>query len=763
MKGARRLTGAGARRLARSCFAGRQTPHHQDSNPDAPELAKGHGMHNLDPILKPRSIAVVGASRRPGSIGRELVHNLIEFDFGGKLFPVNPKADFIHSIKAFPSVSAIPDPVDLAVIVVPREQVLDTVDDCGKKGVKGLVVITSGFAETGEEGRKLEAQLRLRAAKYEMRMVGPNCMGVINTHPDVHLDATFAPTLPLAGRIGFLSQSGALGVAILNIARQLDIGFSYFVSMGNKSDISGNDLLLYWENDPETDLILMYLESFGNPRRFMQIARRISRRKPIVVVKAGRTQAGARAASSHTGALVARQGLDIATDALLEQSGVLRVNTVQEMFDLAMVFSKNPVPRGNRLGILTNAGGPGIMATDTAIGLGLTMGKLSEATTAELRRILPPEAIVGNPVDMTPKSDQARYAECARLMLEDDGIDVLMVIFVPPLLISGHEVVSGVEQVRARTSKPVVGVIMAPEDFYVELNEKRPGHLAIYQFPESAAQALAALDRYRRWRERPAGEVRLFPAQKASAAEILAKARESGERHLSPAEAFHLLDAYGIPVAAWHTAPDLEKLKSQQREFQYPAVLKAVAPDIIHKTEVGGVAVDLRNPEELIGAAQKMAESLAHAPTPGAANHPPGFLVQEYVRGGREVIIGMTHDANYGPLVMFGLGGVYVETFKDVVFRVPPLTDVDAREMIRQIRGYRLLEGVRGEPPVDFEALAEMLQRFSQMVEDLPLLAEIEINPFLVFPRAEDFRAVDVRVRLADASVTNSPPAKPSA
>jgi acyl-CoA synthetase (NDP forming) len=297
----------------------------------------------------------------------------------------------------------------------------------------------------------------------------------------------------------------------------------------------------------------------------------------------------------------------------------------------------------------------------------------------------------------------------------------------------------------------------------VELNEKRPGHLAIYQFPESAAQALAALDRYRRWRERPAGEVRQFPAQKASAAEILAKARESGERHLSPAEAFHLLDAYGIPVAAWHTAPDLEKLKSQQREFQYPAVLKAVAPDIIHKTEVGGVAVDLRNPEELIGAAQKMAESLAHAPTPGAANHPPGFLVQEYVRGGREVIIGMTHDANYGPLVMFGLGGVYVETFKDVVFRVPPLTDVDAREMIRQIRGYRLLEGVRGEPPVDFEALAEMLQRFSQMVEDLPLLAEIEINPFLVFPRAEDFRAVDVRVRLADASVTNSPPAKPSA
>jgi acetate---CoA ligase (ADP-forming) len=708
-------------------------------------------MHPLDCILKPRSIAVVGASRRTGSIGRELVHNLIEFDFGGKLFPVNPRADFIHSIKAFPSVSEIPDPVDLAVIVVPREQVPEVVDDCGKKGVKGLVVITAGFAETGEEGRKLEAELRARAQSYGMRMVGPNCMGVINTHPDVHMDATFAPTMPLAGRIGFVSQSGALGVAILNIARQLDIGFSYFISMGNKSDISGNDLLLYWENDAETDLILMYLESFGNPRRFMQIARRISRSKPIVVVKSGRTQAGARAVSSHTGALAARQGLDIATDALLEQCGVIRVNTVQELFDLAMVFSKNPVPRGNRLGILTNAGGPGIMATDTAIGLGMTMGRLSAATEAALRRILPPEAIVANPVDMTPKSDQAKYAECARLMIEDDGIDVLMVIFVPPLLISGQEVVSGVEKVRAQTSKPVVGVIMAPEEFYLELNQKRPGHLAIYQFPESAAQAIAALDRYRRWRERPVGQVREFQVDKASAEKVISEARANGHSHLLPADAFRLLECYGIPAAWWRTGDDLAKLKVQPSILRYPVVLKAIAPDIIHKTEAGAVAVDLRSPEELVETAQKMAAKLAHAAGSGAAQRPVGFLVQEYVRGGREVIIGMTQDPNYGPLVMFGLGGVYVETLKDVVFRVPPLSDVDAREMIRQIRGFKLLEGVRGEAAVDLDALAEMLQRFSELVEDFPQLAEIEINPFMLFPEAEKFRAVDVRVRLADA------------
>jgi acetate---CoA ligase (ADP-forming) len=708
-------------------------------------------MHTLDCILKPRSIAVVGASRRPGSIGRELLHNLIEFDFRGKLFPVNPRADFIHSIKAFPSVSEIPDPVDLAVIVVPREQVLEVADDCGKKGVKGLVVISAGFGETGDEGRKLETELRERVKRYGMRMIGPNCMGVINTHPDVHLDATFAPTRPLVGRIGFMSQSGALGVAILNIARQLDIGFSFFVSMGNKTDISGNDLLLYWENDPETDLILMYLESFGNPKRFMQIARRISRRKPIVVVKSGRTQAGARAASSHTGALVARQGLDIATDALLEQSGVIRVATVQELFDLAMAFSKNPIPRGNRLGILTNAGGPGIMATDTAINLGLTLGKLTKRTTAQLRQLLPPEASVANPVDMTPKADPSNYARCARLMLEDEEIDSLMVISVPPILVGAKDVVTGLEELRKQFSKPIVGVIMAPENFYLELNESSPGHMAIYQFPESAAQALAALDRYRRWRTRPAGEVRKFPVDSAAAGKLLEDVRREGRTQLTAPEAFRLLESYGIPVAWSKTANDLEALKKQAQDFRYPLVLKAIAPDIVHKTEVGAVALDLRTPDEMLAAAKQMSEKLAGSRTGTGAN--PGFLVQEYLRGGREVIIGMTQDPNFGPLVMFGLGGIYVETVKDVVFRVPPLSDVDAGEMLRQIRGYRLLEGVRGEKAVDLEALAEMLQRFSQMVEDLSQLAEIEINPFLVFPNSDQFRAVDARVRLADAPV----------
>ncbi len=708
-------------------------------------------MHPLDPIFKPQSIAVVGASRHAGSIGREILHNLIEYNFHGKVFPVNPRADFIHSIKAFPSVSSIPDPVDMAIIVVPKEDVPAVVDDCGRKGVKGLVVITAGFSEAGEEGRKLEDELVERVERLRMRMIGPNCMGVISTDPDVRMDATFAPTLPLEGRIGFMSQSGALGVVILNMARELDIGFSYFVSMGNKANTSGNDLLLYWEDDPRTDLVLMYLESLGNPRRFMQIVRRISKRKPIVVVKAGRTQAGARAALSHTGALVARQGLDIATDALLEQCGVIRVSTVKELFDLALGFSKNPLPRGNRLGILTNAGGPAIMATDTAVNMGLTVGKLSEPTVVRLRALLPREASTANPVDMTPKADPSHYAACARLMLEDDAVDSLLVIHVPPLMVNAFDVVAGVDQLRHEFRKPILGVIMATESFYDELNAKQPGHMAIYHFPEPAVQALAALDRYRQWTERPVGKVRTFPADRIGAQQFLDAVRERGEDHLTAAEGLRLLECYGIPIARYCTAPNLGEMEDCAERLTFPVVLKAVVPGLVHKTEAGGVVTDLRSPEELFAAARRMRSAFGQA----AASQEPGlrFLVQEHVRGGREVIVGMIQDPNFGPLIMFGLGGIYVETLKDVTFRVPPLTDLDAQEMIRQIRGYKLLEGVRGEPPVDFDGLAQVLERFSQLVEDLPQVAEIEVNPLMTFPEAKDFRAVDARVRIGKTRV----------
>ena len=710
-------------------------------------------MPSLDALLKPKSIAVVGASRREGSIGREILHQLIEFDFNGKLFPVNPQAEFIHSIKAFPTVSSIPDPLDLAIVVVPRQEVVSVVDDCGKKGVKGLVVITAGFAETGEEGKKLEAALGEHVRRYGMRMIGPNCMGVINTHPAVRMDATFAPTLPLSGRIAFMSQSGALGVAILNIARQLDIGFSCFVSLGNTTDVAASDLLQEWEEDPQTDLILMYLESFGNAQRFMQICRRISKRKPLLMVKSGRTEAGARAATSHTGALATRQGLDVATDALMDECGVIRVNSVEELFDVALAFSKNPLPRGNRLGILTNAGGPAIMATDTAIANGLVMASYSERTRAELRRLLPPEATIQNPVDMTPKSDRSKYDACARILLDDEGIDMLLVVFVPPMMISAMDIVLGLEDLRHRYSKPVVAVVMAPEEFFQALNREHPNHLALYIFPESAVRALAALDRYRLWRERPVGELRRFKVDRRVAEELLQEARRGGRVQLTAEESLRLIGRYGIPVAQSTTAACVEDLKGMAATFHYPVALKAMAPDLVHKMEAGGVAIDLRDGAELLAAAQKIKEAVArYRGVATVGKDSLRFLVQEYVRGGREVIMGMTQDPTYGPLVMFGLGGIYVETVKDVVFRVPPLTDLEAEDMIRQIRGYRLLEGVRGEAAIDFAALAETLQRFSQLVEDLPELSEIEVNPLLVFPEGARFRAVDARVRLSPQS-----------
>jgi acetyltransferase len=708
-------------------------------------------MHPLDSLLKPRSIAVVGASRRLGSIGREILHQLIEFEYRGMLFPVNPHADFVHSMKAYPSVSSIPDQVDLAIIVVPREAVLAVVDDCGKKGVRALVVITAGFSETGEEGRRMEAELGERIRRYGMRMIGPNCMGLINTDPAVHMDSTFAPALPMTGRIAFMSQSGALGFAILNIAKQLGIGFSYFVSLGNRTDVSSNDMLLYWEDDPNTDLILMYLESFGNAKRFMQIARRISKRKPILAVKSGRTEAGARAASSHTGALAARQGMDIAAGALLEQSGVIRVNTVEELFDLASGFSKNPLPRGNRLAILTNAGGPAIMATDRAASLGLQLAELSENAREELRHLLPREAIVQNPVDMTGKSDRSRYDACAKILLEDESVDSLLVVFVPVMMIDAMDIVAGLEELRKKYDKPVFGVFMATDEFFQELNGKHPSHMAIYLFPESAVRALSALDRYRQWREKPIGEVRSFDVEREAAVELLNEVRRQGRSELTALEAQRLLECYGIPVARSAVAQDREELEEAAKGVRYPVVLKAVAPGLVHKTEAGGVRLDIHTPEELIAAAQKMTEEVKRRHTPSAlAESEMGFLVQEYVRGGREVIVGMTHDPKFGPLVMFGLGGIYVETFSDVVFRVPPITDLEAREMIRQIRGYRLLEGVRGEPAVDLRGLAEILERFSQLVDDLPQLAEMDINPLMVFPQAKDFRAVDIRVRLAE-------------
>ncbi len=689
----------------------------------------------LDPIFSPCSIAVVGASRRRDSIGFALLHNLLVNEFNGAIYPVNLHAESVHSLKCYPSMAAIPDPVDLAMILVPKHLVQGAVEECVAKGVKGLVVITAGFSETGEEGAARERKLREAVRAAGVRMIGPNCMGVINTSPDISLNATFAPTPARSGAIGFVSQSGALGVAILNVAQDLGIGLTQFASMGNKADVSGNDLIEYWEDDPATRVIAMYLESFGNPRRFTEIAKRVTRKKPILIVKSGRTAEGARAASSHTGAIA---GTDVTVSAFLDQCGVLRANTIEELFDVARALVRCPLPAGDRVAIVTNAGGPAIMATDACVNLGLRMAELSEGTRAGLRATLPPEASVANPVDMIASATAQDYARTLAAVLDDPQVDSAMVINVTPLLSNPIDIIEAVGEVARERVKPVLAVVMATDEFYEAVKTARDLP-PVYRFPESAARAMFLLSRYAAWRRRPAdAPIPCFATDDDQVATILDAAPDG---YLDPGAVFRVLELYGIPVIRQRLAAGREEALAAAREIGYPVVLKAVAPGLVHKSDVGAVRIDLRDEAELARALGEMEAALARA---GFAAE--GFLVQEMARGGHEVIFGITTDPRFGPLLMFGLGGKYVEVFQDVRFAVPPLDAQEAREVVRGIRGFRLLEGVRGEPGADLDLLAEILLRLSQLVQRHPGIRELDVNPFLAGPDRESARALDARL-----------------
>ena len=696
----------------------------------------------LDSIFSPRTVAVVGASRRRDSLGFSLLHNLVINEFSGAIFPVNPTAAAIHSLKCYPAVAAIPDPVDLAVIMVPRAKVQGVVEECIAKGVKGLIVITAGFSETGKEGAALERRLRETVRAAGVRMIGPNCMGVINTDPEVTLDATFAPTPARRGSIGFVSQSGALGVAILNVAQDIGVGLTQFVSMGNKADVSGNDLIEHWEDDPETKVIAMYLESFGNPRRFTEIAKRVTRKKPILVVKSGRTAEGARAATSHTGAIA---GTDVTVSAFLEQCGVLRANTIEELFDVARALARVPLPGGFRVGIVTNAGGPAIMATDACVNLGLHMAELADGTRAILRTFLPPEASVGNPVDMIASATAEHYAKTVAAVLDDPAVDMAMVINVSPVLTNPIELLQAIAVVARERPKPVLAVMMATDEFYDAVKTQRDLP-PVYHFPEPAARVMFLLARYAAWRRRPADlPAPDFATDDAQVAAILESVKDG---YLDQAAAFRVLELYGVPVAKWRMTSGHDEVLAAAREIGYPVVLKAVASNLVHKSEAGAVRVDLRDDEELGRAVVEMESSVA------AAGHTvDGFLVQEMARGGHEVIFGITTDPRFGPLLMFGLGGKYVEVFQDVRFAVTPLDAEEARDVVRGIRGFKLLEGVRGEPGADLDLLVEILLRLAQLSQRHPRIRELDLNPFLAGPDRTSARALDARIRVGEPPV----------
>jgi acetyl coenzyme A synthetase (ADP forming)-like protein len=714
---------------------------------------------NLEALLRPRSVAVIGASRTPGSIGGVLLGNLLEKGFAGPVYPVNPKATFVHSVRAYPDVESLPEAPDLAIVVVPAPQVAAAVEACGRRGVRAVVVVSAGFREVGAEGAERERALLAIVRRYGMRMVGPNCLGVLNREESVRLDATFAPAWPPSGGVAFSSQSGALGLAILEYAKEIGIGISQFVSVGNKADVSGNDLLEFWENDPGTRVILLYLESFGNPRRFLEIARRVGREKPILAVKSGRTLAGRRAASSHTGALA---GPDTAVDALCAQSGVIRTDTIEELFDVAMVLAHQPPPRGNRVGIVTNAGGPAIMATDACETHGLEVPTLADATVAALRAFLPPEASTRNPVDMIASADGPAFERAVRLVATDPGIDAVLVIFVPPM-ITAPEAVAGaiVRGVLAATAeltavgegaKPIVSCFMGAHGVPAALRE---GAIPSFAFPESAAIALSRAARWGRWRSETAGTIPAldgFDLGRARAAVARALARSNGgdgALWLDPDETRELLTAAGLAMPGSGRARTAADAVATARRIGFPVALKIVSDTISHKSDIGGVRLDLRDAPDVESAFGDLRRALEAR---GAQNSDDGVLVQQMIEGGVDTLVGLTRDPTYGPLVAFGLGGVDVELLGDVVFRLAPLTDRDAAEMVKGIRAARRFDAWRGAPPSDVPAIGQALLRVSRLAAEIPEIEELDLNPLRVRARGRGAIVLDARIAVRPAT-----------
>lgn len=691
----------------------------------------------LDPILRPRSVAVVGAGRDPNSMPGRLFRNLLA-TFQGPVYPVNPKAASIESVKAYASVLDVPAHVDLAFIAVPAECVLRVVDECGRKGVRGLVVISAGFAEVGREAGQDKLLDAIRA--HGMRMVGPNCVGVVNNDPAVQLNGTFSPVAPPPGNVAICTQSGALGVVIPDYVRRSGAGASSLVSIGNKADLGENDCLEFWEHDAATSVVMLYLESFQDPIALLPAAQRVSRRKPIIVLKAGRTAAGTRAAGSHTAALASPHA---AAGALFRQAGMIRVDTLEELFDVTTLLSTQPLPAGRRVAVLTNAGGPGVLCADVLESEGLLLPELSADLQATLRSFLRPEASVRNPIDLIASVEPEEYRRSLQLLLHSDEIDAVIVIYVPRTSGSGPAILQAIrETAAAEPPKTLLTAFMETDEPPGEDGgaQRSPNYL----FPEAAARALARAAHYGQWLETPPGKKRDFPDIRPDAARRivdLAIAR-LGQRGgwLEPAEAYGLLAAFGLPVAGWRVVQTSTEAIAAARTLGGPVAIKVISPTALHKSERGGVELNLEGDAAVRDAFGRVMAPFADA---------QGALVQQYVPGGHEALVGVTRDLSFGPLIAFGLGGVGAELIGDVTLRMHPLTDRDAAEMIGEIRSARLLDGYRNAPAADKPALEELLLRVSTLLDAVPEIAELDLNPVKLLAPGRGVRVVDCRIRVA--------------
>jgi len=695
----------------------------------------------LDTLFSPRSIAVIGASRTEGKLGHAVLANLLEGGFQGSLYPINPKPGDILDLPSHASLDEIEGEIDLAVIVIPSKGVLDVLEVCGQRGVGSVIVISAGFRETGHQGLMAERKMAEIADQYRMRIVGPNCLGVIDTLAS--MNASFAVGMPRQGKIAFMSQSGALCTSILDIALARDVGFSRFVSLGNKADLDEIDFLEAWSDDAESSVIMGYVEGIADGARFIDVARRLTKTKPVIIIKSGRTSSGSRAVSSHTGTLA---GSERAYEAAFKQAGVIRSTSVGDLFDLSIAFARQPLPRNDKVAIVTNAGGPGIMATDAIEEMGLSLASLLDETMARLRQALPPAASALNPVDVLGDALADRYQAALQLVAADPNVGALIVILTPQFMTEIEETAKAVAEVAQQSEVPVLACFMGEANTQGGVRILTEHGVPNYIVPEQAVTALKAMADQRHWQDRPLPKFEAFDVNREWVARIFEHVRADGRVQIGDAEARDILEAYRIPIPGSKLCRTAEEAVAFAQEAGYPVVMKIASPDILHKTDIGGVRLNIQSPSDVRDSFDLLTfRAMRHMPDAEIW----GCLVQQQVRGGKEVIVGMNRDPQFGPLVMFGLGGIYVEALMDVAFRIAPFSRDEAREMMREIRSFNLLRGVRGEPPSDIEASTDTLLKLSQLVTDFPEIVEMDVNPLMVFEEGKGVMGIDMRLVLS--------------
>jgi acetyltransferase len=699
---------------------------------------------SLQKFFSPETIAVIGASTNKQKLGYSVFANIVNGGFpsgGRQVVPINPKAAEIIGIKAYPDVQSVPFAIDLAVIVIPYVHVPEVLRECGEKGIGAAIVISAGFREAGADGARRELELLNVATAYGIRLIGPNCLGVIDTNTP--LNASFAHGMPPGGPMAFMSQSGALGTAILDWAMAGRLGLSKFVSLGNKADVSETDLLEIWRDDAHSKVILSYIEGLPDGEAFIRAARKTSKVKPVVAIKSGITQAGARAVTSHTGSLA---GSEQAYNAAFREAGIIRADSLQDLFDLALAFGYLPDLQGDRIAIITNAGGPGILATDALERAGLKLARFHPETLGQLEQFLPDAASAANPVDLLGDALADRYQFAIQLITKEESVDAVLIILAPQAVTNSEQVARTIVASAAESSKPILACFMGEASIELGTSILQQNRIPNYPFPERAANVLSAMVQYRRYRAKPEPEYVDFQVRKEAAAKVMSTAMAEGRFAIADAEAREILTAYGIAIPNSHLAENPRQATEIAAEIGYPVVLKVASPDILHKTDVGGVKVGLGNASDVRDAFDLI--------TYRAQRYVPearlwGCLVQEMVPEGLEVLIGMNRDPQFGPLLTFGLGGIYVEVLKDVSFRLAPLSRQGAQAMLKEIRAFALLEGVRGQPAVDIESILDTLLRVSQMVIDFPEIVELDINPFVAFEQGQAGTAIDMRLILS--------------